>query len=86
MNERIQGVNVYGGGPVQHYVFSAHEQRQRRQFLVKLLLLAVLSVIFAWCMRSAFLAFAEPPQATADTAPISQVQPAEQNNQQPARA
>ena len=86
MNERIQGVNVYGGGPQQHYVFSAHEQRLRRQFLLKLLILAVLSVVFAWCMRSAFLAFAEPPQATADTAPISQVQPAEQTTQQPDRA
>ena len=86
MNERIQGVNVYGGGPQQHYVFSAHEQRQRRQFLMKLLIVALLSVVFAWCMRSAFLAFAEPPQATADTAPISQVQPAEQTTQQPDRA
>ena len=86
MNERIQGVYVYGGGPQSHYVFTGQAQRQRRQAIIKLFILAVLVVVFAWCMRSAFLAFAEPPQATADTAPISQIQPAEQGTQQPARA
>ncbi|MBQ9021720.1 MAG: hypothetical protein IJ113_06870 [Eggerthellaceae bacterium] len=86
MNDQIQGVYVYGGGPQSHYVFTAQAQRQRRQQLIKVLVLAALIVVCAWCIRSAFLAFAEPPQAAADTAPISQVQPAEQNNQQPARA
>lgn len=86
MNERIQGVNVYGGGPRQHYVFRAQEQRERRQFIVRLLVLTFLAAVFAWCMRSAFASLAEPPQAAADIAPISQVQPAEQDTQQPDRA
>ncbi len=85
MNERIQGVYVYGGGPQHHYVFTGQAHRERRQLLIRLLISAVLVVVLAWCMRSAFLAIAEPPQATADTAPISQVQSSE-STQQPDRA
>ncbi|MBQ9068279.1 MAG: hypothetical protein IJ131_04335 [Eggerthellaceae bacterium] len=85
MNERIQGVDVYGGGPVQHYVFTAHAQRERKRFLLKMLIVVLLAIVCAWCMRSAFLAIAEPPQATADPAPISQVHTSE-SVQQPAEA
>ena len=85
MNERIQGVDVYGGGPVEHYVFAGQAQRERKQFLLKMLVVVLLAVVCAWCMSSAFLAIAEPPQATADPVPISQVQPGE-HTQQPDRA
>lgn len=74
MNERIQGVDVYGGGPVDHYVFSGQAQRERKHMLLIVFFLALLAIVCAWCMRSAYLAFAEPPQATAEPAPISQVQ------------
>lgn len=85
MNERIQGVDVYGGGPVSHYVFAGRAQRERKQFLLQVLVVALLAIVCAWCMRSAFLAIAEPPQATADPVPISQVQQSEVS-QQSARA
>ena len=86
MNDQIQGVYVYGGGPEQPCVFRAQAQRQRRQLFLKMLVVAVLAVVFAWCIRSTYMAIAEPPQATADTAPITHIQTAEQTSQQPGRA
>jgi len=67
MDERIRGVSVYGGNPHQHSVFNGQEQRQHRQIIIKSVLATVLSLVFIWCIRSAFFAIAEPPQATADT-------------------
>jgi hypothetical protein len=67
MDERIRGVSVYGGNPQHHSVFNGQEQRQHRQTVLKSILATVLSLVFIWCIRSAFIAIAEPPQATADT-------------------
>ena len=65
MNDRISGVNVYGGGPVQHYVFTGELQRRRRTTFLTVILSFILAALIALCIHLAYLEISQPPVATA---------------------
>lgn len=79
MNVRLQGVEMYGGGPKNHYVFRAEAQRRRRARSITILLAAILAILIFWCVQLFYTEVAKPSVATADTVLVQ-----EANSQAPA--
>lgn len=72
MNVRLQGVDVYGGGPQNHYVFRAEAQRRRRTRNLTILLATILALLIVWCANVVSREFTRPPIATANTVAVEQ--------------
>lgn len=67
MNVQLQGVYVYSGDPQHPSVFRGQEFRDRRRRILKAAVAAVLAMVLAVFLHSAFMAIAQPPQAKAET-------------------
>ena len=84
MNVRLQGVEMYGGGPQNHYVFRAEAQRRRRTRNITILLAAILALLIVWFARTTFGEVAQPEHATAEqAAQTAQVVQADQQEEDP---